>query len=117
VSKLSSSRSGARSSEELLDEAREVFREAILCAACAFAIEGLHKASCDKTQHPSPDWKRLHRLFVLAGNIGQSQITIDRQTFLLRVTAEQLQFWADDSLAGQKSDDLMLGLRACHTAS
>jgi hypothetical protein len=23
------------------------------------------------------------------------------------VTAEQLQFWADDSFAGQKSDDLM----------
>src|SRR5260370_29503297 len=32
---------------------------------------------------------------------------IDRRTFLIRVTHEQLQFGADDSFASQKSDDLM----------
>jgi hypothetical protein len=62
---------------------------------------------CDLV-HTSSHRKGAHGHFILLSHIRQCQRSIDRETLLERMTAEQLEFRTDDALLGQTGDELVL---------
>lgn len=65
------------------------------------------EAAISGNKEPSSDWESPHRFLILTCDIRQGQISINSQTLFLRMPAEKLKFWTDESFPGQISNDLM----------
>jgi hypothetical protein len=55
----------------------------------------------------SSHWKGAHGHFIFLSHIRQGQLSVDRETLLDRMAAEQLEFRSDDALLGQIGDELV----------